>query len=182
VLDVGCGTGEVGRELRRLGASQLVGIELEADVAEDARPDYDEVHVGRAEDLLGTLEGPFDTIVCYDVLEHLVDPWAALQRLHALAAPGAHLHVSVPNARHAGLVYDLMLRGTFGYTEWGNRDITHLRWFTPRDIAQAVTDAGWTVISSVPPPLSTPRRLAATATRGRAAEFLVWQWQVLARR
>ena len=43
----------------------------------------------------GALPGPFDTICCYDVLEHLVDPASALLRqLRGLAEPGgaaAHL-------------------------------------------------------------------------------------------
>ena len=80
------------------------------------------------------MQGPFDTFVLYDVLEHLVDPAAVLEALVPLAAPGARAHVSVPNARHWTLMRDLVLRGTFGYTDWGHRDRTHLRWFTRRDI------------------------------------------------
>jgi 2-polyprenyl-3-methyl-5-hydroxy-6-metoxy-1,4-benzoquinol methylase len=181
-LDLGCGAGAVGRALRRIGATHLVGVEIEPDVAECARSHYDIVHVGPAEAVLDDLEGPFDTIVCYDVLEHLVDPWHVLRRLREMTSPGGYLHVSVPNARHISLAYDIVLRGTFGYADWGNRDITHLRWFTPRDISAAVNDAGWSVVASEPPPLSAPRRVVARMTRGHAAEFLVWQWQVLARR
>ena len=36
----------------------------------------------------GALPGPFDTICCYDVLEHLVDPRAVLRQLRALADAG----------------------------------------------------------------------------------------------
>ena len=31
-----------------------------------------------------------------------------------------------------------MLRGTFGYTEFGHRDATHLRWYTRRDLVALV--------------------------------------------
>jgi 2-polyprenyl-3-methyl-5-hydroxy-6-metoxy-1,4-benzoquinol methylase len=179
VLDVGCGQGAVGRGLRAAGATWLSGVETEAGEAEVARAVYDEVAVGTVEAELDALTGPFDTICCYDVLEHLPDPYTVLERLLAAAAPGARLHVSVPNARHYSLVRDLVLRGTFGYTDWGHRDNTHLRWFTRRDIVAAIGAAGWTVRGTSHPVL---RRAAPLdrLTRGRSTEFLVGQWYVLA--
>lgn len=182
VLDVGCGTGSTGALLRPRAPTALVGIEINPDVAELAKPIYDEVLVGAAEELLAGLEGSFDTILCYDVLEHLVDPWAVLARLAALSAPGARLHVSVPNARHLSLMVDVMARGTFGYQAYGHRDDTHLRWFTPRDIETAIDKAGFDVRSCSHPPISRARRALAAATGGRSTEFLVVQWQVLATR
>ena len=85
---------------------------------------------GPVESELDSIDGPFDTILLYDVLEHLVDPWEVLRQLHGVAAPGARVHVSIPNARHWTLLRDLALRGTFGYTPAEHRDVTHLRWFT----------------------------------------------------
>ena len=181
-LDVGCGSGQVGVGLRARGAGPLVGVEIDAEAAEHARRHYDEVHVGGAGEVLQQLAGPFATIVLYDVLEHLVDPWAALRRCHELAAPGATLHVSVPNVRHLSTFYDVYLRGTFGYREWGHRDVTHLRWFTPRDIEGAIAVSGWDVVSRSHTPISRGRQLLGRLTGGRSTELLVWQWQVLGRR
>jgi 2-polyprenyl-3-methyl-5-hydroxy-6-metoxy-1,4-benzoquinol methylase len=181
VLDVGCGAGATGPLLREAGAERLVGVEIVPEAAERAREIYDDVIVGSAEERIGTLEGTFDTILAYDVLEHLNDPWRMLRELRGLAAPGGHIHVSLPNARHASLVLDLVARGTFGYRESGHRDITHLRWFTRRDLLAAMGDAGWTVehVGHVPIP---PWQEALTrASRGRLGEFLVLQWHVLAR-
>jgi 2-polyprenyl-3-methyl-5-hydroxy-6-metoxy-1,4-benzoquinol methylase len=180
VLDIGCGAGEVGRALRRRAAS-LTGIELDPAAAERARSAYDAVHVGAVEDVLDDVEGPFDTVLAYDVLEHLAEPEAVLRRVRALAADGALLHVSVPNARHWSLVRDLVLRGTFGYTETGHRDVTHLRWLTPRDLRTLLDSAGWRVERDGHPPLSSAGRLAERATGGRSAQFLVYQWWALAR-
>jgi 2-polyprenyl-3-methyl-5-hydroxy-6-metoxy-1,4-benzoquinol methylase len=180
VLDVGCGEGGVGRGLRAAGATWLSGIELVPDAAERARAVYDEVLVGTADDTLESVTGPFDTICCYDVLEHMPDPYTVLRRLRKeVAAPGARVHVSVPNARHWTLFRDLLVRGTFGYADWGHRDRTHLRWFTGRDIAQAVTDAGWQDAELTHPALGRSRSLARL-TRGRSTEFLTAQWYVLA--
>ena len=145
-----------------------------------ARKTYDEVYVGAVEDILGELTESFDTILCYDVLEHLVDPWAVLAQVARISAPGARLHVSVPNARHLSLVIDLLFHGTFGYRSAGHRDDTHLRWFTPRDLELAIERSGFAVSSRAHPPLSRARRLLAAMTRGKSTEFLVGQWQVLA--
>ena len=117
-LDVGCGEGGVGRSLRAAGATWVSGIEIVPAAAEVARGVLDEVFVGSVEAALedGALAGPFDTICCYDVLEHLADPEPVLRALRSVAAPGARLHVSIPNARHFSLLIDLVFRGTFGYT------------------------------------------------------------------
>jgi 2-polyprenyl-3-methyl-5-hydroxy-6-metoxy-1,4-benzoquinol methylase len=179
VLDVGCGSGEVGRQLKAAGAEMVAGIELEAAPAERALEVLDQVVVGTVEETLAALPGPWDTICCYDVLEHLVDPYEVLTRLRDVAASGGRLHVSVPNARHFSLIGDLVLRGTFGYAEWGIRDVTHLRWFTRRDIEAAIGAAGWRIVATSHPALHRSRWLHA-ATRGRSTEFLVGQWYVLA--
>jgi 2-polyprenyl-3-methyl-5-hydroxy-6-metoxy-1,4-benzoquinol methylase len=181
VLDVGCGSGEVGRSLRAAGADWIEGIEINPEMAERARGTLDAVHVGAVEDVLaaGELGGPFDTIVTYDVLEHLVDPAAVLRALRGVAAPGGRVHVSVPNARHHSLLIDLIVRGTFGYTEWGHRDVTHLRWFTRRDMEATLAQAGWTVVSATPAILGR-NAIVDRLTFGRAREFLALQWHVLA--
>jgi 2-polyprenyl-3-methyl-5-hydroxy-6-metoxy-1,4-benzoquinol methylase len=180
VLDIGCGAGGVGRAIRER-AEQLTGIELEPDAADRAREVYDVVHTGAVDDVLDGVEGPFDTVLAYDVLEHLADPAGVLRRVHALAAPAALLHVSVPNARHWSLVRDLVLRGTFGYTESGHRDETHLRWLTPRDLVALLVYSGFHVERTGHPTSSPAGRVAELVTRGRSAEFLVYQWWALAR-
>jgi 2-polyprenyl-3-methyl-5-hydroxy-6-metoxy-1,4-benzoquinol methylase len=170
----------VGRAIRSR-ADRLEGIELDSSAAERAGETYDLVHAGAVERVLDELTGPFDTLLAYDVLEHLTDPADVLRRLHRLASTDAVLHVSVPNARHWSLVRDLVLRGTFGYTDTGHRDVTHLRWLTPRDLRSLLEEAGWHVERLGHPPSTAIGRVAERATRGRSAEFLVYQWWALAR-
>jgi len=165
VLDVGCGEGATGRSLREAGADWISGVELDP-----------------VEEQLDRLSRPFDTILAYDVLEHLVDPWRLLHRLHGVAAPGARIHVSVPNARHWTLLRDLILRGTFGYTPAEHRDVTHLRWFTRRDLIDLLESTGWGVATVDFGRLRPVSRLAAKLTWGRSPEFLAYQLSALARR
>jgi len=180
VLDVGCGAGGVGKAMRHR-ADELVGIEMDPSAADVARQTYDSVIVGRVEERLDDAVGPFDTILLYDVIEHLLDPADVLRRLDAIAAPGALVHVSVPNARHFSLVRDLVFRGTFGYELTGHRDNTHLRWFTRGDLAALLEESGWRVERTAHAPLTRPGRIAERLTRGLSAEFLVHQWSALAR-
>jgi 2-polyprenyl-3-methyl-5-hydroxy-6-metoxy-1,4-benzoquinol methylase len=179
VLDVGCGEGGAGDPLRRKGATSISGIEILPEPAARAREHYDEVAVGDALEVLPQLNGPFDTILCYDVLEHLVDPAALVRALLEVTTPGGRLHVSVPNASHVSLLRDLIVRGTFGYAPYGHRDATHLRWFTRKDIVALVRECGWTVVSVDHSPLHKSKALARL-TRGRSTEYLAGQWYVLA--
>ena len=179
VLDVGCGSGGVGAGLRRAGATRLTGIEVVPEQAELARAHYDHVVAAPVEEALAQLDGPFDTILCLDVLEHLVDPEPVLQALLAVAAPGGRLHISIPNARHFTLLRDLLFRGTFGYTEYGHRDVTHLRWYTRRDLIALVSRCGWQV-RACDGSFSGRDRYADKASFGRAREFLTVQWHLLA--
>jgi 2-polyprenyl-3-methyl-5-hydroxy-6-metoxy-1,4-benzoquinol methylase len=182
VLDVGCGAGASGGALRAAGAASLTGIELDPTAAAAAEAVYDTVHVGRAEEVLPELDGRFDTILLYDALEHMADPDVVLRGLAAVSTAGARLHVSVPNARHWSLVRDLVLRGTFGYAAWGHRDSTHVRWFTRRDLVELLRVHGWETLEVSHGTLRPASRALARLTRGRSAEFLVYQLAVLAQR
>ena len=182
VLDVGCGSGGSAPSLRAAGAEWISGIELDEGAAAAAATVYDEVRTGAAEQELDAVSEPFETILLYDVLEHLVDPWELLRRLQRVASAEARLHVSVPNARHWTLLRDLAVRGTFGYTPAEHRDVTHLRWFTRRDLVGLLESTGWAVDGvdfGALRPLS--QRLAAL-TRGRSPEFLAYQLSALAHR
>ena len=181
LLDVGCGAGGVGRALRN-HVDFLAGVEVEPDVAAEAREVYDQVLTGRIEDVIGALDAPFDTILAYDLLEHLAQPAEVLRRLQEVAAEDALLHVSVPNARHWSLVRDLVVRGSCGYSEWGHRDTTHLRWLTRSDLVGLLEATGWRVEGTAHAPLTPAGQLAERVTRGVSAEFLIYQWSALARR
>ena len=179
VLDVGCAGGGAGPQLRAGGASWITGIEMMPEPAAVAERVYDQVLVGDAMQELPQASGPFETILCYDVLEHVYDPLALVQALRGVAAPGGRLHVSVPNASHISLLRDLIVRGTFGYETAGHRDATHIRWFTRRDIVALIGEAGWQVQAVAHSELHLSRPLHVL-TRGRSTEFLAGQWYVLA--
>jgi SAM-dependent methyltransferase len=106
LLDVGAGHGLLLDEARGRGYD-VVGAELSADAARHARDALGlDVREIALED--PALDGErFDAIVLADVLEHLADPVAALERCRELLAPGGTLLIvtpdpSSPTARIAG--------------------------------------------------------------------------------
>ena len=143
VLDVGCAQGANADALRAAGATRLVGIEIEEDFAEVARKRYDQVVTASVEDSLPWAPASFDTVLCYDVLEHLRDPWSVLGELRELLRPGGRVHVALPNARHTSVWIPLVLRGRFKYAPAGLLDVTHLRFFARRDAEDLVRGAGF---------------------------------------
>ena len=146
LLDVGCGAGGSSAALRRRsGALHVTGIERNERAAALARESLDRVFVGDAQRILTGLADAretFDAFLFADVLEHLEDPAGALSRALALAAPGAILVASVPNAGHLSLVRDLVV-GRFDPVPAGLADAGHLRWFTRTSLAEALEGAGW---------------------------------------
>jgi 2-polyprenyl-3-methyl-5-hydroxy-6-metoxy-1,4-benzoquinol methylase len=182
VLDVGCGEGANAAALRARGATHLAGIELDDEFAIRAAERYDEVVNAAVEDDFPWEPASFDTILCYDVLEHLYDPWTALKRLRPLLRQTGRIHISLPNARSKEMWSPLVLKGRFDYQPAGIRDVTHIRWFTKRDVTAMLEDTGYRVESVVGSPIESRKmRLAIALTRGRAEEFLAYQWYVLAR-
>jgi 2-polyprenyl-3-methyl-5-hydroxy-6-metoxy-1,4-benzoquinol methylase len=90
-------------------------------------------------------ENTIDVILCLDVLEHLVDPWAVVSRLHTLLKPGGMLICSIPNVRNFRVVLPLLLLGRWRYREYGILDKTHLRFFTKKSAIALVGCSGLVV-------------------------------------
>lgn len=148
-LDIGCGSGGTGYALRqRYPECQLWGCEFDASAAALARRHFDRVLEQDVQDIdfsaIG-LDRPFDLICLFDVLEHLMNPWKLLHGLHRIAAPDAHLLVSLPNAGNIALLHDA-LKGHWRYRSWGLLDFTHIRFFTDFDARKMFYQTGYRVL------------------------------------
>jgi 2-polyprenyl-3-methyl-5-hydroxy-6-metoxy-1,4-benzoquinol methylase len=133
VLDVGCARGETARALRRAGVERIVGIEPDAGDAAEAGRVCDLVLPALLEDVREEFAGQFDAVLFGDVLEHLVDPSAALARVRPWLSPRGAVVASVPNLGHWSVVADL-LEGRFDYVPYSILSGTHLRFFTRRTV------------------------------------------------
>ena len=147
VLDVGCSTGNTGVMLKGRGLCDWVsGIELFEETAKVAKTRLDQVIVGPVEIALDEVaDQSFDCILCLDVLEHLVDPWSVLAQLAQKLRVGGIIICSIPNIRHISVLFHLIIRGRWQYTDSGILDRTHLRFFTKDSCHQIVSIKGFDV-------------------------------------
>jgi methionine biosynthesis protein MetW len=158
VLDVGCATGYLAAALHERGCT-VVGIEADPDAAAQARGHCDAVVVGDVEAPRTRAEtaarGPFDVVMCADVLEHLRDPWEVLAWLRTLLRDGGRAVVSLPNIAHWTARREL-LRGRFPQADYGLFDRTHLRFFTRATARDLAAHAGFAILEEHPAPAPLP--------------------------
>jgi SAM-dependent methyltransferase len=140
VLDLGCATGTTGAALKARQPVEVVGVEREPEYAREAARRLDTVLTADVEGCDPAELGTFDALIAADILEHLVDPWAALRRYARQLRPGGTAVVSLPNVGHWS-TYAHLLLGTWPRKPEGIFDATHLRWFTLRDARELLAQA-----------------------------------------
>ena len=184
VLDLGGGIGATGAALKAARGATFVAV---ADlVADNAVEGVDVAISGNLEDpaFLRTLlkdNGPFDTILCLDVLEHLRDPWDVVRELHKGLAKDGVIVASIPNVNHHSLVFPLMFRGRYELQDAGLLDRTHIRWFTRESAIAMMTGSGLT-LESVGGWLGRKNRLLSALTFGLSRRFTILQYLIRVRR
>jgi 2-polyprenyl-3-methyl-5-hydroxy-6-metoxy-1,4-benzoquinol methylase len=194
LLDVGAADGLLSRRLTERGW-KVTGIEADPRAAAAGAEHCERMLVADLDAAVPALDGPFDAIVCADILEHLRDPAAALAALVTALAPGGDVVISIPNVAHLWMRLSL-LAGRFDYAERGILDRTHLRFFTRRTLQSLLRGAGLRVMRTtatpvplyqVLPPRWHTRALAAVhamsaATSRALPRLLAYQFVVMARR
>jgi 2-polyprenyl-3-methyl-5-hydroxy-6-metoxy-1,4-benzoquinol methylase len=108
-LDIGCGRGDLLREIRdRWQPAALRGVDPIDWLEDDLRADV-EFHTLPAEhaDRLA----PADRVLLVETIEHLEAPWSALRAAARLVAPGGRIVVSTPNLATLRTRLELAVRG-----------------------------------------------------------------------
>lgn len=140
----------LGSALKHSLGCEAWGVEPVAEMARSAASRLDRVLPCSVEMSMEHLpENYFDTIICADVLEHLVDPWQVLRQLRERLAPGGELIASLPNVRNWSIVRRL-LEGRWEYEDAGILDQTHLRFFTWQECIRMFERAGFTITHAEP--------------------------------
>jgi SAM-dependent methyltransferase len=168
VLELGPGPGAMTRVLLARGHRVTV-VENDPEALEVLKTLGVEVIPGNLDDTdwLDAIAGRrFDAVMACDVLEHLRKPEDVLQRLSEFVAPMGRLLISVPNIAYAG-VLAAMRNGIFDYSDKGQLDRTHVRFFTKRSIEKVLLDCGWA-----------PRVWEANRVPVECSEF-AWYWSAL---
>jgi 2-polyprenyl-3-methyl-5-hydroxy-6-metoxy-1,4-benzoquinol methylase len=138
-LDIGCGKGDVLREVRdRFKPAQLVGIDVLPWLDDDLRSDVTYL-VESAEDALSEIE-PMDRVLLVETLEHLESPWTVLRRAAKLVTPGGRLVVTTPNVSSLRNRLSLFLRGEL--TTFRSDNEAHLTPALPHTIEAVMEEEG----------------------------------------
>lgn len=172
VLDCGCGAGDNARILRQRGWC-VTGVTIDPQEQAAAQQFCETVYIADLENgLPSEIAGPFDAVIASHVLEHLARPERLLRDLHPILSPHGELAVALPNIAHYRQRF-LRLRGQFNYTETGQLDRTHLRFYTYRTARQLLEEHEYELIS-VEATGSLPLWKARTISPGIASRVDKW--------
>jgi 2-polyprenyl-3-methyl-5-hydroxy-6-metoxy-1,4-benzoquinol methylase len=173
VLDVGAAEGYLGQLLAGAGLP-IDAIEPEERFADAAAPYYRTVYRSAVEE--ENLQGCYGTIICGDVLEHLVDPGRVLKGLTRHLAPEGVVLVSVPNVVHLA-VRLLVATGRFPRMDRGPLDRTHLHFFTRSTAETLLRESGLAIVQRQPTivPLGDifPNRLPVALSLGERLQTIL---------
>ncbi|MBV9128670.1 MAG: glycosyltransferase [Verrucomicrobia bacterium] len=162
VLDVGCGQGQVARELAQQRGCRVTGIDRLAPKPAAAEEENADVNFIRWN--LDAAEFPvdvsqFDQIFMLDIIEHLRDPEQFMEELRA-AARGRRPEIVLTTANIGFFIPRLMLLlGQFNYGKIGILDRTHTRLFTFRSLRALLAQSGYEVLETRGVPAPFPKAL-----------------------
>jgi SAM-dependent methyltransferase len=142
VLDVGCGIGAVAFDLAERSGAWVVGVDLSPENIETARERYQHPRVEyRVQDgVHDSQNGRFDVVVLSNILEHLPERPAFLQRLLQAARPTKIL-IRVPLFERD---WQVPLKRELG-VEW-RLDATHETEYTLESFLEEITNAGCRIV------------------------------------
>jgi len=144
ILDIGCGTGLLGKILRSEGkVSYIVGIEKDKYMAEIAKPNYDMIVNTDIENVsnLPLDKSFFDVIIFSDILEHLKKPLEVLINFTQYLSEDGFFLISVPNIAFISIRLSLLF-GNFDYSlQGGILDENHLQFFTRKSLKRLLNSA-----------------------------------------
>ena len=166
ILDLGCGTGALGKALKQRQKCVVDGIELNKEASTIAKESLDHTwsdNLNRFDP--SYLSGKYDCLVFADILEHLVNPWQVLKTFASVLTDDGVVIASIPNIAHPVILSQLS-KGLFRYELAGILDATHLRFFTKTSIFQMFYKAGLKIIDIQPSPSAeNPTQYLVTAVK-----------------
>lgn len=150
IIDVGCWTGTLGKELRKNNFKFTIdGIDIDDNALQIANKEcgYKNIYHADINNLiLSDIKcSDYDIVVFGDVLEHVVNPGKLINDLLTKLSSNGYLIVSLPNI--AFIKYRILhMLGYWNYTETGIMDKTHLHFFTLDSMRKVFKDNGLEII------------------------------------
>jgi len=147
ILDVGCGTGDLGERLRKQRDCFIAGITYSEQEAEIASRRLSQVICTNLNQYGFEDLGKFDCVILSHVLEHLYRPEEVLARLKNVLEPASVIIVALPNVLWWRQRLEF-LAGKWRYRDCGLLDRTHYRFYDRTSSRQLLEQAGYEVLRS----------------------------------
>ncbi|MEN2281087.1 methyltransferase domain-containing protein [Algoriphagus sp. SE2] len=127
LLEIGCGEGR-GVEILLPHASEYLGIDKIQEVIDSLRQKFPKVNFEQAviPPFHGIEDNSYDTVVSFQVIEHIKNDKLFLQEIYRVLKPGGKAIISTPNIKH-----------TLSRNPW------HVREYTPKqliDLSESIFD------------------------------------------
>jgi hypothetical protein len=143
LLDYGCGYGSL---LRMLAGGEIRAIGYEPSGARQGASSPGGFEIFSNLDQVAAA-GPYDLLICTEVLEHVADPRAALRFMRKNLASGALLGITVPDCERSYVeaCFDDLAKG--GQLSPVLNPWEHLNYFSADSLRRLLAEEGFTVIN-----------------------------------
>lgn len=136
LLDVGCGVGHFVRVAKLSGWASL-GMEIAPDAVQICKANGIDVIAADLMDL--SFKEDFDVVTLFEVVEHLKDPRAYINKVRGILRNSGCMMITTPN-------FNSITRRMIG-DRWRVINKEHLYYFTPKTLRRMVEAAGFGIIS-----------------------------------
>jgi len=152
VLDVGCGAGRLGAVLQQEKGCTVYGVDISAAAVAEARTVLHAVEKMDIEhESVPFVDDRFEVVIFSDVLEHLVDPEAAVKKFLPFLDREGVVVASIPNIANISIRLRLLL-GQWNYQASGILDYGHLRFYTLATMGQLWQRCGLRIVRQIAAP------------------------------
>ena len=144
VLDIGCGNGRLGQELKKCGAI-VHGCDISESALEKAKKVLDKAVYLDVESIdWAEIDNDYDLIIVSELIEHLFRPSVFLDKIKKYLTSDGELIITTPNF----LMWTLRLRmffGQFEYHKTGFWDEGHVHFYTYNSLKKELSANGFYV-------------------------------------
>ncbi|MBA4318825.1 MAG: hypothetical protein C0412_10530 [Flavobacterium sp.] len=149
VLDVGCNTGMIGREIMRKKMGVVDGVDINEEALRQAGAFYRKVFQRDLSSGEVAIEDEkYDYIIFSDVLEHLSRPDLILRGVGKYLKDDGRIIISLPNVARMEIRLGLLM-GKFDYAP-GILSEDHLRFFTRKRALKMIEKCGYEAEKVIP--------------------------------
>ena len=137
LLDIGCGTGILLDEARKMGW-ETCGVEVSKWAAQYAKEKFNlKIHNTTLEEVKFSACS-FDVVIMQDVIEHLVNPRQALTKVRKILKPDGILYINTPDIKS---ISSRLLK-----TKWWGMNSFHLYYFSKKSLDRLLVKSGFRAI------------------------------------